>query len=102
MPMAIEQHGKLRAPLTQNCTDCTLVYMKRVTATEFRNRASALLDMVQQGETVEVYRHGQAVARLIPASADRVPSWKQPKPRIQMKGVSLSKLIIEERRRSKF
>ncbi|MCS4510052.1 type II toxin-antitoxin system Phd/YefM family antitoxin [Xylophilus ampelinus] len=50
---------------------------------EFRANASAMLDLVEQGATVRILRHGKPVADLVPPSADnapqpRQPSWKQP------------------------
>jgi prevent-host-death family protein len=40
--------------------------MKEVGAFEAKNKLSALLDLVEQGEEVVITRHGKAVARLVP------------------------------------
>lgn len=40
--------------------------VKTVTLTEFRRRASSLLDLVERGETIHVLRHGKVVARVVP------------------------------------
>jgi prevent-host-death family protein len=76
-------------------------HMKTITFTEFRKRASGVLSDVEKGESFLVLRHGKPVAEISPASEDRHlrPSWKQPRPRLTIKGASLSATIIEERRR---
>lgn len=38
-----------------------------MTATEFKARVLAVLDDVDQGDEVEITKHGRTVARLIPA-----------------------------------
>jgi len=76
--------------------------MKTVTFSQLRNNAKKYFDAVEKGESVEVYRHGKPIAMLTPVS--REPSlsrWKTANP-IKIPGVSASKLIIEERRRSRF
>jgi prevent-host-death family protein len=40
--------------------------MKEVGAFEAKNKLSALLDLVEQGEEVVITRHGREVARLVP------------------------------------
>jgi prevent-host-death family protein len=40
--------------------------MKAVGAFEAKNKLSALLDLVEQGEEVVITRHGREVARLVP------------------------------------
>ena len=73
--------------------------MKEISFSEFRQNASSVLDLVEQGEEVDIRRHGKIVARLIPAkSARRQPSWKKPGLRLVTKAPSLSRAIIEERR----
>ena len=75
--------------------------MKTVTFTEFRKHASEVLDLVEKGESIQVRRHGKAVARVIPAGMEeRKPSWKRPGLRLAARGVSLSRAVLEERRSS--
>jgi len=70
-----------------------------LTFTEFRKNASAVLDRVERGESIEVLRHGKPVAKIVPASQRRPqPAWKRPIPRLVIPGVSLSRLVLEERR----
>jgi antitoxin (DNA-binding transcriptional repressor) of toxin-antitoxin stability system len=95
-------------------TDCASLYsvvqfrlwrpspMKSLSFTEFRKRASEILTLVEKSETVHVVRHGKTVAKIIPAEAEeKTPSWKQPGLRLVRPGASLSKAILEERRKSR-
>jgi len=41
--------------------------MKTVTFTEFRKNASEVLDLVENGESIRVLRHGKAIAKIVPA-----------------------------------
>jgi prevent-host-death family protein len=76
--------------------------MKVVTFTEFRQNAATYFDVVEKGETVRVLRHGKPVAEVIPASVeDGVVSWKQPGLKLSVRGASLSREILRERKRSK-
>ena len=76
--------------------------MKVVTFTEFRQNATTYFDVVEKGETVKVLRHGKAVAEVIPAqSEERMVSWKQPGLKMSIKGVSLSREILRERKQAK-
>jgi prevent-host-death family protein len=45
--------------------------MDRVGVRELRQRASALLERVMQGETIEISNHGRPVAQLTPLAAPR-------------------------------
>ena len=54
--------------------------MLSIPLSEFRANASAMIALVEQGETVRILRHGKPVAELVPAKAapaDAVPSWKR-------------------------
>ena len=76
--------------------------MKTVSFTEFRSRASSLLDDVEKGETVRILRHGRPVAELgpLPGTASVQPSWKRPGLKLTARGASLTAAILSERRRS--
>lgn len=57
--------------------------MQILPLSEFRANASAMLDLVEKGETVRILRHGRPVADLVPvqaaqAQAERQPSWRRP------------------------
>ena len=76
--------------------------MKVVTFTEFRQHAATYFDVVEKGETVKVLRHGKAVAEVIPAqSEERMISWRQPGLKLSIKGASLSREILKERKQAK-
>jgi prevent-host-death family protein len=76
--------------------------MKSLSFTEFRKRASEILSLVEKGETVRVLRHGKAIAKIIPAeTGEKTLSWKRPGLRLVKPGASLSKAILEQRRKSR-
>ena len=76
--------------------------MKSLSFTEFRKRASEILTLVEKGETVRVVRHGKAVAKITPVETEeKTLSWKRPGLRLVRAGASLSKAILEERRKSR-
>lgn len=75
--------------------------MHTIPLSEFRAHASAMIDLVERGETVRILRHGKPVAELVPLKAEaqaRLPSWKQPFEPVQLPpGVSLSQAVLDER-----
>jgi antitoxin (DNA-binding transcriptional repressor) of toxin-antitoxin stability system len=75
--------------------------MKTVAFSEFRKNASALFDLVENGESLQVRRHGKTIAQIVPAQGQLVPSWKRPHERLVISGPSLASAILEERSRSK-
>ncbi len=76
--------------------------MKRVTFTEFRQNAARYFDAVEEGETIKVLRHGKPIAEVVPASDEESTlSWKKPGLRLSVKGASLSREILRERKQSK-
>jgi len=78
--------------------------MHIIPLSEFRAHASAMIDLVEQGQTVRILRHGKPVAELVPlqpAQPDRVPRWKMPvEPLRYLKPPSKSgaQMIVEERK----
>lgn len=71
---------------------------------EFRAHASAMLDLVERGETVRIMRHGKPVADLVPVEpegqdgAESLPSWKRPFEPVKLPpGVLLSQAVLDER-----
>lgn len=76
--------------------------MKTATFTELRRRAKAYFDAVERGETVRVLRHGKPIAEIVPASGTRgIPSWKLPAVPLTIKGASLSRAILRDRREAR-
>ncbi len=82
--------------------------MHTLPLSEFRANASAMLDLVEKGETVRILRHGKPVADLVPARGEtsmRMPSWKRsinPLHYQRADGKTLAQLIIEERDRANY
>ena len=77
--------------------------MHTIALSEFRAHASAMLDLVEQGETVRILRHGKPVAELVPLKPDmpvKMPSWKRPIEPVHIvrpDGKTGAQLIIDER-----
>jgi prevent-host-death family protein len=70
--------------------------------TEFRKKTASFLDKVENGETVVITRHGRPIAEVVPPSeavSDR--SWKRPAIRMALKGISLSRELVEEREKNR-
>jgi prevent-host-death family protein len=82
--------------------------MHTLPLSEFRANASAMLDLVEKGETVRIMRHGKPVADLVPVKEDtasRLPSWKrqiEPLEYQRADGKTLAQLIIEERESARY
>jgi len=71
--------------------------MKQATLTEVRNHAQLYFDLVESGETVRVLRNGKPIADIVPVVPD-LPSWKRRKAQpLVLDGVSVSRMILEER-----
>lgn len=70
-----------------------------VTFTELRNHAKSYFDAVEKGETVRVYRNGKPVAQ-ITAIREGMPSWKRQSAPLNIKGLSLSREIMNDRAES--
>lgn len=71
--------------------------MKQATFTEVRNHAKQYFDIVEAGESVRVLRNGKPIADIVPIAAD-LPSWKRLKVQpLVLDGVSISRMILEER-----
>ncbi len=75
----------------------SLYKMHVLPLSEFRAHASAMLDLVAQGATVRILRHGKPVADLVPVSdvaSVTPPHWKsQFAPLLLPAGISLSGAI---------
>jgi prevent-host-death family protein len=73
--------------------------VRTITFSEFRRNASGILDLVEKGEKICILRHGKVIANLVPpASRQPTPAWKRPGLELVVKGASLSRAVIEERR----
>jgi len=71
--------------------------MKQATFTEIRNHAKFFFNIVESGESVRVLHNGKPIADIVPIVAD-LPSWKRRKAQpLVLDGVSISRMILEER-----
>ncbi|MFT3718701.1 type II toxin-antitoxin system Phd/YefM family antitoxin [Pseudorhodoferax sp.] len=80
--------------------------MQILPLSEFRANVSAMLDLVAQGETVRILRHGKPVADLVPArpEAAPLPHWKQritPRRVVRPDGKTIAQRIIDEREQAR-
>lgn len=76
--------------------------MKTVTFSQLRNNAKKYFDEVENGETVEIYRHGKPIAILSPAQGKpSLERWKKAKP-LYVQGLSLSHVVLNERKRNRY
>ena len=72
--------------------------MKTVTFTEFRKNASGVLDLVEKGETIRIFRHGKAIAKVVRVEFhESKPAWKRRGLRLAVPGTSLSRAVLQER-----
>ena len=70
--------------------------MQEATVTELRNHAKDYFDAVEGGDTVRVFRNGKPIAEIVPIRTG-VPSWKRQAAALTVKGLSLSREILNDR-----
>jgi len=68
--------------------------------TDFRKKAADFFNEVEKGEVIRIIRRGKAIAEIQRIGTNKVPSWKKNLKPIEISGYSLSKGILEERRKS--
>lgn len=73
--------------------------MREATFTELRNHAKDYFDAVEGGDTVRVFRNGKAIAEIVPVRSG-APSWKNQTAPLTIKGLSLSREILDDREES--
>jgi len=77
--------------------------MTTVTVTELQKDLAGYIAKVKNGETLELVSDGERVAEVVPLrQKGNVAVWKRPRKKIKVPGLSLSDLIIEERRESRY
>ncbi len=79
--------------------------MQTLALSEFRANASAMIDLVEKGETVRILRHGKLVAEVVPVQTEdlprKLPNWKRHfEPVTLAPGVSLTQAVLDERQES--
>jgi prevent-host-death family protein len=70
--------------------------MRTATFSEFRNQAKKFFDAVEDGESIEIYRHGKPVAILTPIQKRSQERWKTARP-LSLTGISLSHAVLADR-----
>ena len=73
--------------------------MQDATFTELRNHAKEYFDAVERGDTVRVFRNGKPIAEIVPIRSGAL-SWKRTATPLTIKGVSLSREILNDRDKS--
>ena len=73
--------------------------MREATFTELRNHAKDYFDAVEGGETVRIFRNGKPIAEIVPVRSG-APSWKRLATPLTVKGLSLSREILSDRKKS--
>ncbi len=77
--------------------------MTKTTFTELRKHAKTYFDSVEKGASIQVLRHGKVIAEIVPPHEDSdSKAWKKPGLKLKILSVSGSKVIIKERRESRF
>jgi len=72
--------------------------MIEVSVKDARSQLSRLLDRIEQGEVVIITRRGKKVAKLVsPKERQRLPSLKDLRDSIAVKGRPLSQTVIDAR-----
>jgi prevent-host-death family protein len=70
--------------------------MITATFSEFRHHAKQYFDAVEQGERIEIFRHGKPIAMICPISTHS-QYWQSVKPVMELTGVSVSQVILDDR-----
>ena len=75
-----------------------------VSAKEARSKLSALLNKVEEGGEIVIVRRGKRVARLITAEnrVKRLPTLKEFRASVKIKGLSLGSVISREREETRY
>ena len=73
--------------------------MRDATFTELRNHAKDYFDAVEGGDTIRVFRNGRPIAEIVPFRSG-IPSWKKQAAPLLVKGLSLSREILDDRVKS--
>ena len=75
-----------------------------ISAKEARARLSDLLKRAEKGEEVLLFRRGKKVARLVPAKKlqKTLPSLKEFRASIRIKGQPLSMAVVKDREKERF
>jgi prevent-host-death family protein len=68
-----------------------------------RSRLSELIDKVENGNEIVINRRGKKVARLVPLKIEKkLPSLKEFRASIKLKGKILSEVVLDDRREGRY
>ena len=70
--------------------------MQEITFAELRKHTKDYFDAVEGGDTVRVFRNGKPIAEIVPIRAG-IPSWKRQAMPLTVKGVCLSRELLNDR-----
>ena len=78
--------------------------MIEISAKEARSKLSMLLNRVEAGDEVVILRRGKKVAHLLPSQNEgrRLPTLKEFRASLRIKGDSLSAVIAHEREETRY
>jgi prevent-host-death family protein len=77
--------------------------MVEVNVKDARSKLSTLLDRVEQGEEVIITRRGKKVARMIqPLATQSLPSLKDFRASLQVRGKPMSQTVIDARNEGRY
>ena len=78
--------------------------MVEMSVKEARSKLSTLLKRVEEGDEIVILRRGKKVARLVPTQGQgrRLPSLKDFRASIRIKGDSLSAVVLAERKGTRY
>ncbi|MCP4298069.1 MAG: prevent-host-death protein [Proteobacteria bacterium] len=70
--------------------------MRETNEVELRSHTKDVLDAVEHGATIRIYRKGVAVADMVPVP-QKIPSWKEVPERLSISGRLISEEILKDR-----
>ena len=78
--------------------------MIEISTKKARAELSSLLKRVEKGEEVIIFRRGKQVARIVPVrnSAKRLPSLKDFRAGIRLRGQPLSEIVVQFRKDERY
>jgi len=77
--------------------------MLEVNVKNARSNLSSLLDLVERGEEIIITRRGKKVARLVPPQTERtLPSLKEFRSSLSIRGKPMSQTVIDGRREERY
>ena len=77
--------------------------MVEVNVKDARSQLSALLDRVEKGEEIIIKRRGKSVAKMVPpGKVSNLPSLKEFRASLKVRGKPLSQTVIDARKEERY